>query len=148
MLLFFVVLFIILCITFIYLSSADFCGKPGVFLNLNEVHQFNSLPPYPYNYPNSLQCNWIFTTPWDGFVEFKFIKFHLETGYDYLHIGCGNDTKDASSEVAALHGLSPPRSLTVNSSVVWASFRTDKYTRYWGFVIDVIFKETYGKLSL
>ncbi|XP_072046897.1 uncharacterized protein [Amphiura filiformis] len=65
--------------------QCDFCGSSSIDLtHANDVYHLNSIPPYPYNYQNNQHCKWFIKAPSDGFIEFKFIKFHLEPRYDFF----------------------------------------------------------------
>ena len=47
-------------------------------------------PNFPWNYPNSKECEWHITVPWNKKVNLKFIKFDLEQsdncGYDFVEV--------------------------------------------------------------
>ncbi len=81
-----------------------------------------------------------------GFIEFKFIHFYLERKNDFFTIGYGSDVKNDTSRVLHLDGVTAPRSLTVNSSQVWATFTTDQGTSDNGYVIDIMFHLSYGMI--
>ncbi|XP_072041747.1 bone morphogenetic protein 1-like [Amphiura filiformis] len=122
------------------LSQFGVCGEEIISLDLEEdlFHRLRS-PYYPNKYPTSLFCVWLFSSPAQGFITFRFYHFKVETNYDFLHIGRGHNIS-IWYEIYKLHGHADnakPNSITINGTEAWVTFETDSILSYSGFDISV-----------
>ncbi len=114
----------------------DFCGDSLLQIPVHDIYNLTT-PYYPDTYPNSADCTWIAQSPRPhGTIKILFPDFDLETNYDYLTIGQGNNRTD-DTMVLKLTGKSGLASLSVSDEAVWIRFKSDRGVAWYGFVLQI-----------
>ena len=85
-----------------------------------------SSPFYPQQYPE-LTCVWFVTVPVNVTSVLRFIDFDIETRYDYLYLGYGDDADAETTQMLALKGGNelPPRTFRVETVTMWIKFTSE-----------------------
>ena len=111
----------------------------------NKVHQAMS-PGYPARYGNSLSCMWQITSPPTTRIIISFITMVIEQGYDFLHIGHGQDSRNGSTSLLrALSGTEPPALVITPRNALWLLFTTDSSVTRPGFLLQLNAERVEGK---
>ena len=121
----------------------DFCGESVLQISSNTSTVAHSLPTYPYNYANNLDCIWFIDAMEYGLILVWFRYFHLETDADYLSIGKGRNVTDRNSTVLRLSGQSSPNLVMFNDTNGWIRFQTNAFGQWWGFFAYVSLENSY-----
>ena len=120
------------------------CGIETINITLKET-KYNLLSPYhPNHYPDNLECQWLFTSPGEGFIIFNLYHLRIEKNFDYLQIGLGHNISSASCVFCKLDGYMAPNSATLNNTRGWMTFVTDSSRAFTGFNISVHWSRYYS----
>ena len=88
------------------------------------------------SYQNDVTCVYFITTFETSHIYLQITHFDLETGYDFLLIGYGDNPSDANSILAKLTGQPKLRTLTSSDSQLWIIFITDSSGVRSGYTIE------------
>ena len=78
-------------------------------------------------YKNNIFCYHDVTAAADNqIIAIRIETFNLEDGFDFLHIGYGDNPSDQETTLASLSGKPKLRTLASTSNKVWLTFITDE----------------------
>ncbi|XP_029427966.1 CUB and sushi domain-containing protein 2 isoform X2 [Rhinatrema bivittatum] len=104
--------------------GGNLTGPVGVILS----------PHYPEPYPPGKECDWRLAVSQDYVIALVFNTFHLEPGYDFLHIYDGPNS--LSPLIGSFYGSQLPDRIESSSNNLFLAFRSDASVSNAGFVID------------
>ncbi|KAJ8020947.1 Enteropeptidase [Holothuria leucospilota] len=116
-------------------DGSDEVGCDNV-LQEGEMVPFSS-PNYPEDYPNSQDIVYIVHSENGTQMNLHFMEFHLESGYDFLTVGNGDDRNDDGSIVDVFSGTDIPSDILTTSNVFWLRFTSDGSITKAGYLIHV-----------
>ncbi|XP_033639099.1 G-protein coupled receptor GRL101-like [Asterias rubens] len=93
-----------------------------------------STPRWPLNYPKQTHCQWLLVAEVGYRVVVTFLEFHLEQGYDFLHIGNGKSFQDAYLKIS---GLKFPQKTASKQSELFFLFTSDYGVEEMGFKLEI-----------
>ena len=140
-----VIMFIIFITIFPLLTFQNTvcCGTPDINLAANTTRSLQSYN-FPHSYPNKMDCTWLITALFGGFVKVHFLDFDTEIRFDFFSLGFGHSST-AKSRVLYLDGPWAPISVTSNDPYLWIRFETDVSKSGRGFDLSLSGLVTQGK---
>ena len=88
--------------------------------------KFNlTTPLYPRTYPDYLDCRWFISASDNGHIIVTFLDFETEFYYDFINIGAGSIVSESSIEYE-FSGSTSPNRLSVDGSLMWIQFTSDR----------------------
>ena len=105
-------------------------------------------PNFPERYPNYANMTWIVLGVDGDNIVATFKEFSLESGYDFLTIGSGEDPTDDNTRLARLTGNGLPEDVVSGTSEMWLRFTSDYSVRDEGFWIEVSLRNQSGRMAL
>ncbi|XP_072029481.1 uncharacterized protein [Amphiura filiformis] len=111
------------------------CGTRNIFLGSadNEIIMLQS-PGYPLDYRDDLVCEWQIIATGQRKILIEIKDFEMEYGYDFLKIGEGSNSANASSLLTKMTGYNNKiRSVSSSGSAMWIIMATDATGSYAGF---------------
>ncbi|XP_078449693.1 CUB and sushi domain-containing protein 3 isoform X2 [Lampetra fluviatilis] len=104
--------------------GVNLTGPSGIILS----------PNYPLPYPHGKECNWRVTVTAEYVISLTFIRFNMETNYDFLHIYDGPGS--SSPLIASLQGSKLPGRIESTGNSMFMAFRSDDSVSTNGFHIE------------
>ncbi|XP_038061180.1 deleted in malignant brain tumors 1 protein-like isoform X7 [Patiria miniata] len=89
---------------------------------------------YPSNYPNNADDIWYLQTDKGRIIQLTFVSFRLESGYDNLKGGDGEDASTAQLFSLSGTGVIPTDKVS-SGNKMWLRFTSDSSVTYQGFYI-------------
>ena len=101
-------------------------------------------PNYPGTYPSQSDCTIYVSVPQASSMQVTFNFFELESNYDFLYYGVGQNN-DLNRAIGSLSGTTLPDPIDFRVGVVWFRFTSDGSVQYNGF--SLTYTATIGMLS-
>ena len=132
-------------VTLLTFENTVCCGTPDINLAANTTRSLHSYN-FPHSYPNKMDCTWLISALFDGFVEVHFLDFDTEIRFDFFSLGFGHSITE-KSRVLYLDGQWAPISVTSNDPYLWIRFETDVSKSGRGFDLTLSTLITQGKCN-
>ena len=104
---------------------------------------------YPYYYPASAYALWTFQyahgEDHDDLsyqISFGYVRLY---SYDYLTVGRGWDRENSTAIVVSYHSSGYPDNAYIDVGRMFVEFKTNSYSQYYGFQLNLIAIYTAGK---